>query len=152
MYTNTIGQSKSGAGVPAGVLAFSEKNMVSASEDVDNAPSPTSHSPTRPRKLHTSLWLILLLSLSIIYTIFRSHSTLQLDLGTWGCRMSWMSPNYIKMDGPRREGMGGLEDKYSLWLYREGGLQGRVEVRLQVPRPSDSFQPLRTCSYRRVLR
>lgn len=40
-----------------------------------------------------------------------------------------MSPNYVKMDGPRREGMGGLEDKYGLWLYREGGLQGHLEVR-----------------------
>lgn len=100
--------------------------------DVDKDPS-SSPPASPPRKLYTSLWLITFLSLGIAYQIFRSYTVLQSELGTWGCRMSWMSPNYIKMDGPRREGMGGLEDKYGLWLYREGGLQGH-----EVCHPSSS--------------
>lgn len=101
--------------------------MSTPPKDVTKSP-PTTTSFARKLSKYTPLWLIAFLSLSIAYLIFRSYTALQLDLGTWGCRMSWMSPNYIKMDGPRREGMGGLEDKYGLWLYREGGLQGHLEV------------------------
>ena len=107
--------------------AYVRKNMSTSSKDVTKSPS-TSTSSARKLSKYTPLWFITFLSLSIAYLIFRSYTALQLDLGTWGCRMSWMSPNYVKMDGPRREGMGGLEDKYGLWLYREGGLQGHLEV------------------------
>jgi glycosylphosphatidylinositol deacylase len=72
--------------------------------------------------------LVTAIAVCLAYLIWQSYTSLQLELGTWGCRMSWMSPNYIKMDGPRAEGMGGLENKYSLWLYREGGLQGHIKV------------------------
>lgn len=106
---------------------YVRKNMSTSPKDVTKSP-PTSTSLAHKLYKYTPLWLITFLSLSIAYLIFRSYTALQLDLGTWGCRMSWMSPNYIKMDGPRREGMGGLEDKYGLWLYREGGLQGHLEV------------------------
>lgn len=42
--------------------------------------------------------------------------------------MSWMSPNYVRLSGPSGLGLKGLERKYALWLYREGGLQSDVRV------------------------
>lgn len=39
-----------------------------------------------------------------------------------------MSPNYVRLTGPSGPGLRGLERKYGLWLYREGGLQPDVQV------------------------
>lgn len=70
---------------------------------------------------------LLLLSFLTTLAIYLSFSHNQIELGSWGCGMSWMHPNYILMDGPKGD-MSGLEKKYSLWLYREGGLQDEATV------------------------
>jgi hypothetical protein len=39
-----------------------------------------------------------------------------------------MSPNYVRLDGPNGHDVKGLDRKYALWLYREGGLQMDFKV------------------------
>ena len=89
-------------------------------------------SPLR-KSLAASKWIILasLLSFVTVYWTTCSYLDIQADLGRWGCRMSWMSPNYVRLAGPSGSAVRGLERKYGLWLYREGGLQSDVQVKTQ---------------------
>jgi hypothetical protein len=88
--------------------------------------------PPQPARTHLSslVLLITLTTLTLLLSLFyaRSYTTLHDQLGTWGCRMSWMSPNWVEMkvDGP---GLADLEGKYGVYLYREGGLQVDSKVR-----------------------
>lgn len=68
------------------------------------------------------------------YMTYTSFKRNQRELGHWGCRMSWMNPNYIKMDGPTGGDVGNLGTKYGLYLYREGGMaQAKVSWRSETP-------------------
>lgn len=88
--------------------------------------------PPLCKRLAASKWILLasLLSLVTLLLTARSYLVIQSDLGAWGCRMSWMSPNYVRLAGPSGLGLKGLKRKYALWLYREGGLQPDVQVSL----------------------
>jgi hypothetical protein len=105
---------------------------VDPTNDIDHVvppqPNPT---PARRSSRKPAIGPIVLLILtSLIFFLYaRSYNSLNKELGTWGCRMSWMAPNYIKMDGPEGD-LGGLERKYGVYLYREGGLQGDAKVRM----------------------
>lgn len=68
------------------------------------------------------------LALIFGYMALSSYKRNERELGSWGCRMSWMSPNYFRMDGPTGGDVGGLDKKYGLWLYREGGIQQHTKV------------------------
>ncbi|GHJ84302.1 hypothetical protein NliqN6_0704 [Naganishia liquefaciens] len=106
-------------------------------------------SPLR-KSLAASKWIILasLLSFVTVYWTTCSYLDIQADLGRWGCRMSWMSPNYVRLAGPSGSAVRGLERKYGLWLYREGGLQSDVQPRgmpvLFIPGNSGSFKQVRS--------
>ena len=89
-------------------------------------PSAATSARRSTRKASIGPVILLILSLLLIFVYARSYTYLHKELGTWGCRMSWMAPNYVKMDGPEVEG--GLSRKYGVYLYREGGLQGDVRV------------------------
>lgn len=87
--------------------------------------------PRLRKRLAASKWIALatLLSLVTLYGTVHSYLQNQRDLGRWGCRMSWMSPNYVRLEGPTGPDVKGLDRKYALWLYREGGLQPDLQVR-----------------------
>jgi hypothetical protein len=103
--------------------------------DEDEAPTPPS-SPPQPT-VHRLTLLVCVVGIVIGLLTFRSllsltsptspNSEIESGLARWGCAMSWMSPGYVRLDGPHAVA-GGLDSKYSLWLYREGGLQGHTEV------------------------
>lgn len=63
------------------------------------------------------------ITLIFAYMTLTSWKRNERELGHWGCRMSWMNPRYIKMDGPTEGDVGHLGAKYGLYLYREGGRQ-----------------------------
>ncbi len=119
-------------------MATSPKVHTSSGARINIPPSAISPTPASLRA-HRSysltllvLLLALLLSLSTWYSYTSLNSpgtkdTLSSGLATWGCGMSWMSPGYLRMDGPTN--VGGLERKYSVWWYREGGIDSS-EVRV----------------------
>jgi hypothetical protein len=101
---------------------------------VDGTAQTTIQDNPAPRlrnRLAASKWIVLatFLSLLTLYATVHSYLQNQDELGRWGCRMSWMSPNYVRLDGPQGAEVKGLERKYALWLYREGGLQPDLQVR-----------------------
>jgi hypothetical protein len=91
----------------------------------DPNPTPAHRQTRKPYFIPT---ILLVLTIFICYLYARSYTAVNKELGTWGCRMSWMAPNYIRMDGPEVES--GLSRKYGVYLYREGGLQDDVRVSL----------------------
>ena len=105
-------------------------------------PNPSTTSSTRhsSRKAVLCPTLLLIVSLGLFALYARSYTYLNQDLGTWGCRMSWMAPNYVKMDGPEVES--GLGRKYGVFLYREGGLQGDIRVSSELNLGLSSSRPM----------
>lgn len=53
------------------------------------------------------------------------------DISPEGCEMSWMSPHYI-LQTEFNKSWTPLASRYSLWLYRERGINERDEVRLHI--------------------
>ncbi|KAJ9120760.1 hypothetical protein QFC22_002692 [Naganishia vaughanmartiniae] len=98
----------------------------------------------------TSAWVILAGCVSVIcaYLTVSAYLENQVDLDTWGCRMSWMSPNYVRLDGPGGRDLKRLDRKYALWLYREGGLQSDLKPTgvpvLFIPGNAGSFKQVRS--------
>jgi hypothetical protein len=102
---------------------------------IHTQPSPVSSisSNLRSRRQSYPLSCLLLLS-TLLISLITWHSYASLanpgtddvssGLATWGCGMSWMSPGYVKLDGP--SDVNGLERKYSVWWYREGGIDSPV--------------------------
>jgi hypothetical protein len=56
--------------------------------------------------------------------------------------MSWMSPNYVRLEGPTGPNVKGLDRKYTVWLYKEGGLQPDLLVRAFSDRISKSLSDI----------
>ena len=68
-----------------------------------------------------------LLGFTLLLLMARSFLTRQLD--TKGCEMSYMRPAYAKFDDFDTE-YTRFATKYSLYLYREGGIDGDNRVEL----------------------
>ncbi|KAF2997261.1 GPI inositol deacylase [Neopestalotiopsis sp. 37M] len=81
----------------------------------------TGHRPwTRsPWRMTLRAFLTAVIGISLLIAILDSSWTRQLDAK--GCRMSYMSPNYIHMSDFDTEHTR-FASKYSLYLYREGGI------------------------------
>ncbi|KAL7417647.1 PGAP1-like protein-domain-containing protein [Mrakia frigida] len=76
--------------------------------------------PPRLPPLHVLPLLPLALCVLLLSHSLQLHS---LQLGRWTCRMSWMSPSYIHMEGLNSTRTP-LASKYKLFLYREVGWDG----------------------------
>lgn len=63
--------------------------------------------------------LVLAFSLAFFYIAFLSFTFKEPALAS-RCKMAWMSPGYLRMDG-LTEQHSRLARKYALWLYREQG-------------------------------
>lgn len=65
-----------------------------------------------PRTILLSLsWLLLSLIGLVCFSLDQARS------GSMGCEMSWMSPTYHRLEWDQS-----TEQRYSVYLYREGGL------------------------------
>ena len=113
-----------------GGTRYAQNMSPTPDETSANAIGHASPKPPPRKRLAASKWIFLagFFSFVTLYWITSSYLGIQADLGRWGCRMSWMSPNYVRLTGPFGSGLRGLERKYGLWLYREGGLQPDVQV------------------------
>ncbi|KAJ9105254.1 hypothetical protein QFC21_001620 [Naganishia friedmannii] len=113
-------------------------------------PPPSNPTWTRSARRLSPAWVILAGCVSVLcaYLTISSYLQNQVDLGAWGCRMSWMSPNYVRLDGPSGLELKGLNAKYALWLYREGGLQTDLTPTgtpvLFIPGNAGSFKQVRS--------
>jgi hypothetical protein len=81
-----------------------------------------------PLRVWACFWNTLaatVLGLTLLLVMAQSFLTRQLD--TKGCEMSYMRPSYVKMDSFDTEHTR-FATKYSLYLYREGGIDDDVRV------------------------
>ncbi|TPX50402.1 hypothetical protein SeLEV6574_g00911 [Synchytrium endobioticum] len=65
--------------------------------------------------LYKILTPLVFFSLAILCIAIHAHLKFGQDINT--CNMSYMYPNYVKLDGPKNIA---TANKYSLWLYKEG--------------------------------
>ncbi|TFY56592.1 hypothetical protein EVJ58_g7544 [Rhodofomes roseus] len=68
------------------------------------------------------------LALLCVLTFYRAGLDVVKTLSPQGCRMSWMSPSYVLQAGLNTSWTP-LASRYSLFLYREVGWEGPVELR-----------------------
>ena len=69
---------------------------------------------------------VFLAGAALVLTLLLAYSALDAPakISPQGCRMSWMSPSYLLQTGFDRSWTP-LAGRYSLWLYREVGWEGR---------------------------
>ena len=67
--------------------------------------------------------LIHVLTLAATWTWYKAYSIDHAQGGAWGCEMSWMTPSYEKVPVP-----GSTIARYNLYLYREQGWDGHIQV------------------------
>ncbi|KAL6791416.1 PGAP1-like domain-containing protein [Trichoderma sp. SZMC 28013] len=109
----------------AAVASFSPLSLPTSSPSMTTTKQPPLASPgTRNR----SLWFMSVLSffvatagVGLLFAIFRSLTTRQIE--PKGCRMSYMRPSYIHFSEFDTEHTR-FASKYSLYLYREQGIDG----------------------------
>lgn len=87
----------------------------------------TGHRPwvRSPWRMTLVSFLTAVLGISLLVAILNSSWTRQLD--PKGCRMSYMSPNYIHLSDFDTEHTR-FASKYSLYLYREGAVSADTTV------------------------
>ncbi|KAI0098788.1 PGAP1-like protein-domain-containing protein [Nemania sp. FL0031] len=117
----------------------------------DNEKTPTWKLRTRQFKPKSpwaiSLWTLLtsIAGISLLISIVYSAANLQCDLK--GCRMSWMSPSFVHFSDFDTEHTR-FASKYSLYLYREQGIDYGPKVRgipvLFIPGNAGSYKQVRS--------
>ncbi|KAI1352245.1 PGAP1-like protein-domain-containing protein [Xylaria sp. FL0043] len=94
-----------------------------------------------------SLWTLFtsLAGIALLISIVYSSANLQCD--PKGCRMSWMSPSFVHFSDFDTEHTR-FASKYSLYLYREQGIDNRPKVRgipvLFIPGNAGSYKQVRS--------
>ncbi|KAI1821882.1 GPI inositol-deacylase [Xylaria intraflava] len=94
-----------------------------------------------------SLWTLFtsITGIALLISIIYSSANLQCD--PKGCRMSWMSPSFIHLSDFDTEHTR-FASKYSLYLYREQGIDSRPKVRgipvLFIPGNAGSYKQVRS--------
>lgn len=121
--------------VAYGTSAITTPSSQMPSDSTGLAMSPpavtdTEHSAWRRRMRNPwacSLYMFLatLLGLALLFVMAHSFMTKQLDVK--GCEMSYMRPSYSKYNDFDTE-YTRFASKYSLYLYREGGVDGDSRV------------------------
>lgn len=94
------------------------------------------------RQRARSPWAITLLTLSVslfgaalLGVILKSFVTRQFETDPKGCRMSYMRPSYAHISDFDTEHTR-FASKYSLYLYREQGVDDETKVRYHLPNPT----------------
>ncbi|KAI0142776.1 GPI inositol-deacylase [Xylariaceae sp. FL1272] len=101
--------------------------------------------PQSPWRLSLLALFTSLAGIAILVSIVYSAGNLQCD--PKGCRMSWMSPSYVPLTDFDTEHTR-FASKYSLYLYREQGIETRPKVRgipvLFIPGNAGSYKQVRS--------
>ncbi|KAI1268740.1 GPI inositol-deacylase [Xylariaceae sp. FL1019] len=101
--------------------------------------------PQSPWRLSLLALVTSLAGIAILVSIVYSAGNLQCD--PKGCRMSWMSPSYVPFTDFDTEHTR-FASKYSLYLYREQGIETRPKVRgipvLFIPGNAGSYKQVRS--------
>ncbi|KAI1434682.1 GPI inositol-deacylase [Xylaria sp. CBS 124048] len=102
----------------------------------------------RPRSPWSiSLWTLFTSIVGIIMLVSIVYSSANLQCDQKGCRMSWMSPSFTHLSDFDTEHTR-FASKYSLYLYREQGIDTRSKVRgipvLFIPGNAGSYKQVRS--------
>ncbi|KAK4140644.1 GPI inositol-deacylase [Dichotomopilus funicola] len=136
---------------PLGFIMTTANRNLRTREVVAVEKVPETGSPAARRPPWKSPWAITFLALvasmiglGFLFAVLHSSATRQID--PKGCRMSYMRPSYAKLDEFDTEHTR-LASKYSLYLYREQGIDRDTKVRgvpiLFIPGNAGSYKQVR---------
>lgn len=118
-------------------LAVNARGGLADADEMEKSPEskPVARRPRSksPWSLTFLVFLVSLLGIALLATILNSLVTRQLD--PKGCRMSYMRPSYAKLSEFDTEHTR-FASKYSLYLYREQGIDDDTKVRTRQTRSS----------------
>lgn len=81
-----------------------------------STPSPDNGSRKRSFLGYPRSTLLILVWLLLSYVGYVAFTRDQARSGVWGCEMAYMYPNYQRLEWD-----GSNDERYSVYLYREGG-------------------------------